>query len=61
MEGATGMSAFITALQSTLTGAALWGEIAGLAPWLASITLFGFGFYVFRKSIKGASKGKVRM
>jgi len=60
-EAATGMSAFITALQTTLTGANLWGEISGLAPWLASIVLFAFGYYVFRKSLKGVSKGKARI
>lgn len=61
MEGATGMAAFISALQSTLTGAALWGEISGLAPWIAATTLFAFGYYVFRKTLKGAAKGKARV
>lgn len=60
-EGATGMSAFVTALQTNLTGDNLWGEISGLAPFLAAIALFSFGYYVFRKVGKGAAKGKFRL
>ena len=60
-EGATGMALFVENLQTNLTGANLWGEIAPLAPFLAAIALFSFGYYVFRKTGKGAAKGKFRL
>lgn len=59
-EGATGLAAFVTAMTSNLSGANLWGEITPLAPWLGAVTLFAFGYYVFRKSAKGVAKGKAR-
>ena len=60
-EGAvTGMAEFVNAMTTNITGAKLWGEIAPLAPWLGAITLFAFGYYVFRKSAKGVAKGKAR-
>lgn len=61
LDGATGMALFAQELQTNLTGANLWGEIAPLAGFLSSIILFAFGYYVFRKSAKGAGKGKVRL
>lgn len=59
-EVASGMADFVTAMTTNITGAKLWGEIAPLAPWLGAITLFAFGYYVFRKSAKGVAKGKAR-
>lgn len=60
-ETATGMAAFASALQTNLTSANLWNEITPLAGFLAAIALFSFGYYVFKKTGKGAAKGKFRL
>lgn len=55
------MSAFISQLNTGLSATALWGAIADAAPLIITLVLFGLGFYVTRKLIKGASKGKTRI
>lgn len=57
------MSSFITALTGTTGGissATLWSEVTAIVPLLVILLPFAFGYYVVRKSVKGASKGKVR-
>lgn len=56
------MQAFITALTGAdgITSAMLWGEVAHIVPLLVILLPFAFGYYVVRKSVKGASKGKVK-
>ena len=57
------MSAFITALTDTTTGISattLWTEVAHIVPLLVILLPFAFGYYVVRKSVKGAAKGKVK-
>lgn len=56
-----GMTAFITSLTTGLSASAMWGAIADAAPLIIGLVLFGLGFYVVRKLIKGASKGKTRI
>lgn len=58
MEGASNMSNVITSLSSTVSGEALWGVFATAVPYIATITLFAFGFYIVRKLIKHIAKGK---
>lgn len=58
MEGATGMSGFITALQTNLTSANLWGELVAAGAFIGLMVVFAFGYRVIRKVIKGSSKGK---
>lgn len=56
------MQAFITALVGTdgISATALWSEVTHIVPLLVITLPFAFGYYVSRKAIKGASKGKVR-
>lgn len=56
------MQAFITALVGAdgISATTLWSEVAHIVPLLVITLPFAFGYYVSRKSIKGASKGKVR-
>lgn len=61
MEGATGMSAFIEALNTGLSATAMWGAIADAAPLIITLVLFALAFYIVRKLIKGAGKGKIRI
>ena len=57
------MSAFITALtgENGITSASLWGDVTAAAPLIVIVVGFAFGYYIVRKVVKGASKGKVRM
>ena len=61
MTPATGMSGFITALQTTLTSADLWGELTAAAAFIGLMVIFAFGYRVVRKVIKGTSKGKANV
>lgn len=55
------MSTFITSLTTELTAANLWGAFSGVAPLIGVLVIFSLGFYIVRKLIKGAAKGKVRI
>lgn len=61
MEGTTGMAAFIESLNTGLSATAMWGAIADAAPLIITLVLFALAFYIVRKLIKGAGKGKIRM
>ena len=61
MEPATGMSGFITALQTNLTSANLWSELTAAAAFIGLMVIFAFGYRVVRKVIKGTSKGKANV
>lgn len=57
------MDAFITALTAAsggVTSTALWTEAAKIVPWLLIIVPFSFGYNLVKKSVKGASRGKVK-
>lgn len=56
------MQTFITALtgENGITSSTLWTEVAHIVPLLVILLPFAFGYYVVRKSVKGASKGKVK-
>lgn len=61
MEPATGMSGFITALQTNLTSANLWSELTAAAAFIGLMVIFAFGYRVVRKVIKGTAKGKANV
>lgn len=55
------MSSFVTALTASeggITSANVWGELANLAPLVATLTLIALGIYFVRRVVKKASKGK---
>lgn len=56
-----GMSAVITALTAGLTETAFFSVLVELVPFIIMIVPVAFGFYLFRKLVKGASKGKARV
>lgn len=58
---ATGMAQFITNLQTNLTSAALWGEIAQAAAFIGLMVVFAFGYRVVRRLVNGTSKGKAKI
>lgn len=60
MEPATGMSSFITALQTNLSSANLWGELAAVGGFIGLMVVFAFGYRVVRRLIGGVSKGKAK-
>lgn len=57
------MAGFLTALTGTdgVTSANLWAQITPAAQTIGAIVIFAFGYYVVRKIIKGASRGKARI
>jgi len=52
------MSTFISSLTTGLSNDAMWGAVGPAAPLIITLTLFGLGFYLVRKLIKGARKAK---
>ena len=61
MEPVTGMAGFITALQTNLTSANLWGELTAAGAFIGLMVVFAFGYRVVRKVIKGTAKGKANV
>lgn len=61
MEPATGMGGFITALQTNLSSANLWGELTAAGAFIGLMVVFAFGYRIIRKVIKGTSKGKANV
>lgn len=57
----SGMSDFIGDLNTGLSATAMWGAISDAAPLIITLVLFALAFYLVRKLIKGAGKGKIRM
>lgn len=58
-----GMASMITALTATETGitsAKLWGEAAAAAPLIITLFIFGFGFSIVRHLLK-SKRGNVRV
>lgn len=56
-----GMADFISALNTGLNASAMWGAIADSAPLIITLVLFALAFYLVRRLVKGAGKGKIRM
>lgn len=57
----TGMAAFITALQTNLTSANLWGELAAAGAFIGLMVVFAFGYRIVRRLVNGVSKGKAKI
>lgn len=57
----TGMAAFITALQTNLTSANLWGELAAAGAFIGLMVVFTFGYRIVKRLVNGVSKGKARI
>lgn len=55
------MSGFIGELNTGLNSTAMWGEVQNAAPLIITVGIFAFGYYVVKKVVKGAAKGKVRL
>lgn len=57
------MTAFVSALTGTdgISETALWGGITPMAPLIVILVVFAFSYRVARRSIGGASKGKVKI
>lgn len=51
----------IATLNSTVSAASLWEVFGTAVPYVATVVVVGFGFYLVRRMIKGVSKGKARI
>lgn len=62
MEGGTvvktGMDTVWTALNENVTPALLGAELKNAIPFIAATALFAFGFYLIRRAVKKATRGK---
>lgn len=56
----TGMAAFWTSLQSTVSADQLWGVLAGAVGFIGIAVLFSFGYKLVRRLVGGISKGKTK-
>lgn len=56
----TGMAAFWTSLQSSVSADQLWGILAGAIGFIAIAVLFSFGYRLVRRLVGGISKGKTK-
>lgn len=55
------MSTFISSLNTGLSATSMWGAISDAAPLIITLVLFSLAFYLVRRLVKGAGKGKIRM
>lgn len=55
------MSNVVTTLQAGITPTALYGQVETLAPFIVALAVFAFGYGVFKRVTKGASKGKLKI
>ena len=58
---ATGMSAVISALTTSLTTEKFFSVVDDLVPFIVVLVPVALGVYFLRKLVKGAGKAKVRM
>lgn len=56
----SGMAAFWTSLQSSVSADQLWGVLAGAIGFIAIAVLFSFGYRLVRRLVGGISKGKTK-
>ena len=57
-EGATGMTAVITSLTTTLSAENLWGTVGNIVPLLGISVLFGLGFYLVKRILNKVKRAK---
>lgn len=57
-EGATGMTAVITSLTTTLSAENLWGIVGTIVPILGISVLFGLGFYLVKRILNKVKRAK---
>lgn len=56
-----GMSGFVSAAGEQINSTTMWTEATSAVPLIGGIIVFALGFYIVRKVLKGASKGKFKM
>lgn len=58
MGDPTGMSGFITTLNTGITSDILWGEVTKAAPFLITIFVVSVGYRILRRVVNKGSKLK---
>lgn len=54
------MNGVVTQLETGVTPVALWGQIGTMMPFIITMILFGFGYYIFKKVIRGTRTGRAK-
>lgn len=55
------MDSAVNALQTNVTTLSLWGNIGTMMPFLGTMILFGFGYYLLRRVVRGIRTGKAKI
>lgn len=56
-----GMSGFVEAAGDVINSSTMWTEATNAVPLIGGIIVFALGFYIVRRVLKGAAKGKFKM
>lgn len=52
------MANVVNQLTTGLTADTMWEGVASVMPLVISLTIFGFGFWLVRRIVKAARKGR---
>lgn len=58
---ATGLEDVVETINTTITPQVLSSVVGSIMPFILSMTIFGFGYFLIRRLIKGASRGKAKL
>lgn len=61
MNDPTGIQALVAALQSAINADTMFSNLALVIPVIGGVLVFAFMYYIVKKVIKGAAKGKARI
>lgn len=61
MTEPTGVQALVAALQTAINADTMFSNLALVVPVIGGVVIFAFMYYIIRRVIKGASKGKARI
>ena len=56
-----GMSNFVSEAAEVINSSTMWTEATNAVPLIGGIIVFALGFYIVRRVLKGASKGKFKI
>lgn len=53
------MSDFIAAIQTAMNSNTMWENVTDAAPFIGIVAVFVFGYFIVRKVVRGAAKGRL--
>ena len=55
------MDSAVNALQTNVSTSSLWANIGTIMPFLGTMILFGFGYYLLKRVVRGIRSGKAKI